>query len=200
MDVVRPEEVDWSGQLDLSGYIHRISAANQNIQTRFGMSRSYADQNRIGFSTFEFQLSLPGTHLRSGEAQQVLFSICVLIAGVSGWLPAIPDHENCKRNCNDCAVHTGEVHDDGSTGTQCKVFIPRYANQVLRMRVRRVEDGAVNDEAQRERYRGVVERGHYETTTLRGERTKSEGLPARESRAARAVSYTHLTLPTLLLV
>ena len=71
MDVVRPEEVDWSGQLDLSGYIHRFSAANQNIQTRFGMSRSYADQNRIGFSTFECQLSFPGTHLRSGEAQQV---------------------------------------------------------------------------------------------------------------------------------
>ena len=75
MDVVRPEEVDWSGQLDLSGYIHRFSAANQNIQTRFGMSRSYADQNRIGFSTFEFQLSFPGTHLRSGEAQQVFSSI-----------------------------------------------------------------------------------------------------------------------------
>ena len=54
MDVVRPEEVDWSGKLDLSGYIHRFSAANQNIQTRFGMSRSYADQNRIGFSTLSF--------------------------------------------------------------------------------------------------------------------------------------------------
>ena len=75
MDVVRPEEVDWSGQLDLSSNIHRFSAANQNIQTRFGMSRSYADQNRIGFSTFEFQLSFPGTHLRSGEAQQVFSSI-----------------------------------------------------------------------------------------------------------------------------
>ena len=75
MDVVRPEEVDWSGQLDLSGYIHRFSAANQNIQTRFGMSRSYAVENRIGFSTFEFQLSFPGTHLRIGEAQQVFSSI-----------------------------------------------------------------------------------------------------------------------------
>ena len=39
------------------------------------MSRSYADQNRIGFSTFEFQLSFLGTHLRSGEAQQVFSSI-----------------------------------------------------------------------------------------------------------------------------
>ena len=60
--------------------------------------------------------------LISGEPQQVLFSLWDHKPGEAGWLPAIPDHENCKRNCNDCAVHTGEVHDDGSTGTQCKVL------------------------------------------------------------------------------
>ena len=77
--------------------------------------------------------------LISGDPQQVLFSLWDHKPGESAWLPAIPDHENCNRNCNDCGVHVGDKVDDGSTGTQCKVFIPRYANQVLRMRVRRVE-------------------------------------------------------------
>ena len=79
------------------------------------------------------------TRLISGEPQQVLFSLWDHKPGEAAWLPAIPDHENCNRNCNDCGVHVGDKVDDGSTGTQCKVFIPRYANQELRMRVRRVE-------------------------------------------------------------
>ena len=97
--------------------------------------------------------------LISGADQQVLFSLWDQDPGEDTWLPAIPDQENCKRNCNDCAVHTGEVHDDGSTGTQCKVFIPRYANQELRMRVRRVEA-----EGSREMYGRTWTGGVWEVT------------------------------------
>ena len=83
--------------------------------------------------------------LNRGEPQQVLFSLWDKNPGSDypTWKPVFPMHENCKRNCNDCPVAPSK-HDDGSTGTQCKVFIPRYANQELRMRVRRVEaEGSV---------------------------------------------------------
>ena len=99
------------------------------------------------------------TRLISGEPQQVLFSIWDNKPGEDTWLPAIPDHENCNRNCNDCGVHVGDKVDDGSTGTQCKVFIPRYANQVLRMRVRRVEA-----EGSREMYGQTWTGGVWEVT------------------------------------
>jgi hypothetical protein len=69
--------------------------------------------------------------------------------GNANWLPALPligetdavanpGTASCKRNCNDCAVHQGSVADDGSTGTQCKVYIPAYSGQHLRVRMRRV--------------------------------------------------------------
>ena len=99
------------------------------------------------------------TRLISGEPQQVLFSLWDKDPGEDTWLPAIPDHENCNRNCNDCGVHVGDKVDDGSTGTQCKVFIPRYANQVLRMRVRRVEA-----EGSREMYGQTFTGGVWEVT------------------------------------
>ena len=81
--------------------------------------------------------------------------------GSPGWLPALPVTVNssetnrsvindgkckhlapgqacCKRNCQDCAVHSGPTANDGSTGTQCKVFIPAYSGQKLRVRIQRV--------------------------------------------------------------
>jgi len=66
-DVLRPTEMDWSGRLDLSGFIHRFSAANEHLETMFGMSGQYMRDNRIGFSTFEFQLAFPQRAPRSGE-------------------------------------------------------------------------------------------------------------------------------------
>jgi len=84
------------------------------------------------------------------NVEQVLFSLWD--GGTFGnpdWKPALPllpecDAEAnpgqacCKRNCQDCAVHVGPVADDGSTGTQCRVYIPAYTGQRLRTRVHRV--------------------------------------------------------------
>ena len=60
--------------------------------------------------------------------EQVLFSLWDGGFGKNAhpddWRPALPDHRNCQRNCNDCAVHSGRTAPDGSTGTQCKVRSP----------------------------------------------------------------------------
>jgi len=66
-DVLRPTEMDWSGRLDLSGFIHRFSSANEHLETMFGMSGQYMRESRVGFSTFEFQLGFPQKAPRSGE-------------------------------------------------------------------------------------------------------------------------------------
>ena len=50
---------------------------------------------------------------------------------------------SCRRNCNDCNVHKGgHKAPDGTTGTQCKVFIPAYTGQHLRTRIRRYRKSA----------------------------------------------------------
>jgi len=89
------------------------------------------------------------------NVEQVLFSMWDHGEfGDSSWLPALPmideadaaanpGRPSCKRNCNDCAVHDGAVADDGSTGTQCSVFIPAYSGQRVRMRIRRVAQAQV---------------------------------------------------------
>ena len=56
-DVARPDEVDWVGNLSLSGYIHRFSTANSFILSAFGMTPAYMTKHRVGLSTFEFQLT-----------------------------------------------------------------------------------------------------------------------------------------------
>lgn len=55
-DIARPIEANWAGNLSLSGYIHRFSTANSFIMSAFGMTPDYMTKNRVGLSTFEFQL------------------------------------------------------------------------------------------------------------------------------------------------
>jgi len=59
-DMARPEEADWAGNLYLPGYIHRFSTANSFIMAAFGMTPEYMTENRLGLSTFEFQLTFHG--------------------------------------------------------------------------------------------------------------------------------------------
>jgi len=59
-DMARPEEADWAGNLSLPGYIHRFSTANSFIMAAFGMTPEYMTENRLGLSTFEFQLTFHG--------------------------------------------------------------------------------------------------------------------------------------------
>ena len=57
IDIVRPQEADWAGNLSLPGYIHRFSTANSFAMASFGMTPAYMTEARIGLSTFEFQLT-----------------------------------------------------------------------------------------------------------------------------------------------
>ncbi len=59
-DIARPEEADWVGDLSLAGYIHRFSTGNFFIMAAFGMTPEYMTENRLGLSTFEFQLVFHG--------------------------------------------------------------------------------------------------------------------------------------------
>ena len=59
-DIARPSEADWVGNLSLPGYVHRFSTANSFIMSAFGMTPEYMTKNRVGLSTFEFQLVFYG--------------------------------------------------------------------------------------------------------------------------------------------
>jgi len=66
-DVLRPADMGFAGRLDLSGFIHRFSSANQHLQNMFGMTSSYQRDNRIGFSTFEFLMDFHNAAPEAGE-------------------------------------------------------------------------------------------------------------------------------------
>lgn len=55
-DTVIPRDLDRSGRLGVDAMIHRFSAAIVQTLTRAGMTPAYLRDNRIGYSTFEFQL------------------------------------------------------------------------------------------------------------------------------------------------
>lgn len=55
-DTVIPRDLDRSGKLGVDAMIHRFSAAIVQTLTRAGMTPAYLRDNRIGYSTFEFQL------------------------------------------------------------------------------------------------------------------------------------------------
>ena len=54
-DTVKPQEIDLLGHMSLPFYLHRFSDANMHVVARFGLTPAYLRENRIGFSTFEFQ-------------------------------------------------------------------------------------------------------------------------------------------------
>ena len=65
-DTVKPEDVDATGQLTLSGAVHRFSASNAHVLAAFGLTPAYMRDQRRGFSTFEFQLGMGG-EVRAGD-------------------------------------------------------------------------------------------------------------------------------------
>ena len=52
--------------------------ASVQCQSLFGMSCSYAAENRIGFSTFEFQLEFKEDHPRAGEPLEVRSAVAYI--------------------------------------------------------------------------------------------------------------------------
>ena len=65
-DAIKPTEVDLLGEATLSGYIHRFTAANAHVLAAFGLTPEYCRREHRGFSTFEFDLRVPGV-LRAGD-------------------------------------------------------------------------------------------------------------------------------------
>ncbi|MEM7405666.1 MAG: thioesterase family protein [Pseudomonadota bacterium] len=55
-DVLLPDDTDIDGVMRLSAYIHRFSGSGNHLMTEFGWTAAYENEQRIGFSTFEFQL------------------------------------------------------------------------------------------------------------------------------------------------
>ena len=58
----------------------------------------------------------------SFQKDMLLFSIWDKKSGQTVTSYALPNHLNCKRNCNDCAVH-GQL--EGTTGTKCYFNLPQ---------------------------------------------------------------------------
>ena len=57
-DMVMRGELDESERMQLSGFIHRFSGSGGHLMNQFGWTAKYANENRVGFSTFEFQLEV----------------------------------------------------------------------------------------------------------------------------------------------
>lgn len=69
-DTVKPWEVDTEGFAATPAFIHRFTAANGHLLAAFGMTPAYMRRERRGFSTFEFNLAVPGA-VRAGDLVRV---------------------------------------------------------------------------------------------------------------------------------
>jgi acyl-CoA thioesterase FadM len=65
-DTVKPDEVDATRQLTLPAAVQRFSASNAHVLAAFGFTPAYMREQRRGFSTFEFQLTMGGA-VRAGD-------------------------------------------------------------------------------------------------------------------------------------
>jgi len=70
-DTIKPHEVDVLGQVALTYYVHRFSAANGHATAVFGITPDYMRTERRGFSTFEFQLEFMGGPIRPADPMRV---------------------------------------------------------------------------------------------------------------------------------
>lgn len=57
-DVVLPREVDVDGRLSLDALVHRFTAAGGHLLAAVGWTPGHMRENRIGYSTFEFQMRI----------------------------------------------------------------------------------------------------------------------------------------------
>jgi acyl-CoA thioesterase FadM len=65
-DTIRPWEIDVTGGSALTHYVHRFSAANSHVGAPFGLTPAFYREERLGFSTFEFHMTL-GAPLHAGD-------------------------------------------------------------------------------------------------------------------------------------
>ena len=57
-DTVLPRDVDAAGRIALDALVHRFTIAGGHLLAAIGWTPSHMRDNRIGFSTFEFQMAL----------------------------------------------------------------------------------------------------------------------------------------------
>ncbi len=65
--LVKPAELDGSGALAWSGFVHRFSACNPHLLSSIGMTPAYMREAKQGFSTFETRLALLGPRPKAGD-------------------------------------------------------------------------------------------------------------------------------------
>jgi acyl-CoA thioesterase FadM len=79
-DVMSAKDCNLAGSLSSSACIHRFSAASAHLKSHFGMTPAYMREQRIGFSTFGFDIRFSGS-ARPGMA--LLTQSCVAHIGRS---------------------------------------------------------------------------------------------------------------------
>jgi acyl-CoA thioesterase FadM len=74
LNAVQKDDLDYSGRLGLMPLIHLASDANVQFQNVIGMTSSYMHENRIGYATMAYEITLlalpqaPGVFLESDSA------------------------------------------------------------------------------------------------------------------------------------
>jgi len=65
--LVKPVEVEATGALAWSAFVHRFSASNPHLLSRIGMTPQYMREAKQGFSTFETRLTLVAPRPKVGD-------------------------------------------------------------------------------------------------------------------------------------
>ncbi|MBI3513901.1 MAG: acyl-ACP thioesterase, partial [Proteobacteria bacterium] len=65
--LVKPGELDATGALAWSAFVHRFSACNPHLLSNIGMTPGYMRDAKQGFSTFETRLTLIGARPKAGD-------------------------------------------------------------------------------------------------------------------------------------
>ena len=65
--LVKPGEVDATGALAWSAFVHRFSACNPHLLSNIGMTPQYMREAKQGFSTFETRLTLVAPRPKAGD-------------------------------------------------------------------------------------------------------------------------------------
>lgn len=95
--IVRPEDVDWSGRLDLTTLIHYTSDANVQFQNMIGMTSSYMRTNQVGYSTAEYQLTLHEALPESGTLVEVKSTLAHVGRSSLWFMHEVFDRESNRR-------------------------------------------------------------------------------------------------------
>ena len=73
--IVAPADVDRSGRLSLEAIVHCLSTAALQCQVHMGLTPDFVREQRLGFSTFEFQMTFPSDPPRVGEGVEAQSAI-----------------------------------------------------------------------------------------------------------------------------